>query len=59
MGKPLAKFWLSASVGETDTTPTEEIKDKKELSGGTSWKIPVVIFSCTAFVGFTQDAKSG
>ena len=35
------------------------IKYKKELIGGTPWKTPVVIFSCTVFAGFTKEAKSG
>ena len=35
VGEPIAKFWLFNSVSETDTTPTEEIKYKKEISGGT------------------------
>ena len=42
MGETLAKFWLFASFSETDTTPTKEIKYKKELSGGTPCKIPVL-----------------
>ena len=58
MGEPLAKFWLFDSVSGTDTTPTEEIKYKKELSVGIICKIPVVVFSCAAFVGFTKMAKS-
>ena len=35
------------------------IKYKKELSGGNPCKIPVVIFSCTAFVVLSNEAKSG
>ena len=59
MGEPLAEFWLFASVIGTDTTMTKEIKYKKELSGGTHYKITVVIFSCAAFVRFTKEAKIG
>ena len=59
MGEPLAKFWLFASVSGTDTTPTKEIKYKKELIGGTPCKIPVVIFSYADFVGLLKEAKSG
>ena len=59
MGEPLAKLWLLASVSGNNTTPTEENKYKKELSGGTPCKIPVVIFRCAAFVGFPREAKSG
>ena len=57
MGEPLEKFWLFASVSETDTTPTEEIKYKKDLSGGNSCKILVVISSCSAFVGLPREAN--
>ena len=59
MGEPLAKFWLFASIIGTDTTPTKEIKYKKDLSGGTPCKILVVVLSCAAFVGFPKEAKSG
>ena len=59
MGEPLAKFWLFASVSETDTPPTKEIKYIKELSGGTPCKILVFIFSCAAFFGLPREAKSG
>ena len=59
VGEPLAQFWLFASVSETDTTPTEEIKYKKELSGGTPCKIPVVTFSCSALVRLPREANSG
>ena len=59
MGGPLAKFWLFDSVSETDTTPTKKIKYKKDLSGGNPCKIPVVIFSCAAFVGLPKEAKIG
>ena len=57
MGEPLEKFWLFASVSETDTTPTKEIKYKKDLSGGTPCNIMVVIFSCANFIGFPKEAK--
>ena len=57
--EPLVKLWLFGSVSETDTMPTKEIKYKKELSGGTPCKIPVVIFSCAAFIGSHKEAKSG
>ena len=59
MGEPLAKLWLFASVSGTNTTPTEENKYKKQLSGGTPCKIPVVIFSCDTFVGLPREAKRG
>ena len=59
MGEPLAKFWLFASVSETDITTDQKIRYKKELSGGTSYKIPVVIFSCAAFVGLPKEANIG
>ena len=59
VGETLEKFLLFASVGENDTITTKEIKYKKELSGVTPSKIPVVIFICTAFVGFPKEAKSG
>ena len=58
MGEPLAKFWLFTSVSGTDTTPTKEIKYKKELSVGTPCKIMVVILNCVAFVGLPNEAKS-
>ena len=35
------------------------IKYKKDLSRGTPCKIPVVIFSCIALVGFPKKAKIG
>ena len=57
--EPLEKFWLFASVSGTDTTLTKENKYKKELSGGTPWKIPVVFFSCAAFIVLPKEAKSG
>ena len=59
MGEPLAKFWLFASVSGTYTTSTEENKYKKELSGGTPCKNPVVIFSCATFFGLPLEVKSG
>ena len=59
VGEPLAKFWLFASVIGADTTPTKGIEYIKYLSGGTPCKIPVVIFSCAAFVGFLKEDKSG
>ena len=59
MGEPLAKLRLFDSVSRTDTMPTKEIKYKKELSEVTPCKIPAVIFSCSAFVGFSKEAKSG
>ena len=58
MGEPLVKFWLLASVSGTDTTPTKEIKYKKYLGWGIPCKIPVVIFSCAAFVILPKEAKS-
>ena len=58
VGEPLAKLWLFASVNGTDTTPTEEIKYKKEFIRGTPFKIMVVVFSCVAFFGLHKDAKS-
>ena len=57
VGEPIAKFWLFNSVSETDTTPTEEIKYKKEIRGGTPCKIPVVTFSCAAFVRLPREAN--
>ena len=59
VGKPLAKLCSFDSVNETDTMPTEENKYKKELSGGTPCKIPVVVFSCAAFFGLPNEAKRG
>ena len=59
MRETLAKFWLLASVSGTYTTLTKEIKYKKELSGGTPCKIPVVIFSCAALVGLPKEDNSG
>ena len=59
MGEPLEKVYLFASVNEPVTTETKEIKYKKELSGGTPCKIPCVVFSRSAFVGFPKEAKSG
>ena len=59
MGEPLVKFLLFASVSGTDTTPTKENKYKKDLSEVTPCKIPVVVFSCAAFVGLPREAKSG
>ena len=59
MGEPLAKFWLFASLSGSDTTPTKEIKYKKDLSGVTPFKIPFVIFSCAAFVVFSKEPNSG
>ena len=55
--EPLAKFSLFASFSGTDTTPSKEIRYKKDLSGGTPWKIPVVIFICADFVGLPKQAK--
>ena len=54
MGEPLAKLFLFDSVSGTDTTSTKE----KNLSGGTLFKIPVVIFSYAAFVGLPKEANS-
>ena len=59
VGEPLAKFRLFPSVGGTDTTLTKGIKYKKDPSGGTPCKIPVVIFSISAFIGLPKEAKSG
>ena len=59
MGEPVETFWLFASVSGTDTTYTKEIKYKKEIIGVIPSKIPVVIFSYAAFVGFTKEAKIG
>ena len=59
MGETLAKFRLFRSGSGTDTMMTKEIKFKKKLSGGSPCKIPVVIFSCAACVGFHKEAKSG
>ena len=59
MGEPLESFWLFASVDETDITLTEEIRYRKDISAETPYKIPVVIFSCAAFVGLPKDSKSG
>ena len=35
------------------------IKYKKELSGGTAYKVPVIIFSFAAFVGLPREANIG
>ena len=48
-----------ALVSGTDTKPTKEIKYKKQFSGGTRCKITAFIFSCSAFVGMSKEAKSG
>ena len=58
VGEPLEKSCLFPSVIGTDITSNKEIKYKKDLSGGTPWKIPVVIFSCAAFVGLPKEVKS-
>ena len=54
--EPLTKLWLLASVSGTNTTPTKEIKYKIDLSGGTPYKIMVVIFSCAALIIFPKEA---
>ena len=59
MGECLETFWLFDSVSGTDTTLTKEIEYKKEISAGTPFKIPVVIFSCAASVVLPREAKSG